>query len=190
MEIIPAIIPKDSKDLKDKLESVKEFAKTVHIDFTENLPLRGVPVGGGMFLEAHLMVTDPVALIPSLVKDGFSRILIQVESVSAAAFAEIIHEWRGAIEIGAALKIETPLEAIDSFAHELTTIQLMSIAHIGKQGEPFDERAIARVVALHAKCPHLTISVDGGVNKENAKRLAAAGATRLVVGSAFKEFYG
>lgn len=190
MELIPAIIPKDAQDLKERLETVRGLGDTVHIDFI--LPLKGVlrlPLEGEMFLEAHLMIADPSAMIPSLVKDGFSRILVHVEAFFPEAFAELIHEWKGAIEIGAVLEIETPLDAIDSFAHELKTIQLMGIAHIGTQGEPFDERVIARVASLHAKYPHLTISVDGGVNKKNAKQLIAVGATRLVVGSHIHEFY-
>ena len=105
-------------------------------------------------------------------------------------FSELIHEWEHSVEIAPSLKIDTPLEAIDSFAHEIQSVQLMGIAEIGAQGQPFDARVIPRVETLHARYPHLTISVDGGVNKENAEQLAAAGAARLVVGSALSEFYG
>ncbi len=186
VEIIPAIIPKSAEDLKDKLETIKCRADTVHVDFCDDIFAPRTE----MFLEAHLMVADPIALIPDLVKAGFSRILIQAESVSPEVFAELIHEWRGSVEIAPSLEIDTSLDALSSFAHELKTVQLMGIAHIGKQGEPFDERVVARVGALHTKYPHLTIAVDGGVNKKNAKMLTDAGAARLVVGSALKEFYG
>lgn len=210
IEIIPAILPKDFSDLRDKLEVVKGLVKTMHIDFCENALLAkcflqkssGRAAGGAQpdilkkhfakrfFLEAHLMMSHPQEHISTLIKAGFSRVLVQVEAISAEAFAEMIHEWRGATEIGAVLKIETPLSAIDSFVHELKTVQLMGIAHIGSQGQPFDERVIPRVRALHTARPHLTIAVDGGVNKKNAKMLANAGAARLVVGSAIAEFYG
>ncbi|MDP3661691.1 MAG: hypothetical protein Q8R17_02485 [bacterium] len=216
MEIIPAIIPKSAEDLKEKLETLKGLADTVHIDLVVDEPFakhilqkssgravrfasRAQPdilkmcfaSGFSEFIfEAHLMIPHPDEHIAELVKDGFSRILVQVESLSAEAFAELIHEWSGAVEVGAVLKIDTPLSSIDSFAHELKTVQLMSIAEIGAQGRPFDARVLERISALHAKYPHLTIAVDGGVNKKNADKLVAAGATRLVAGSALKEFYG
>lgn len=193
MEIIPAIIPKTAEDLKEKLEMVKGLAGTVHIDFVNPLPIPSFikeGIKGVDFLEAHLMVPHPEEYIADAIKAGFSRVFVHVETLSSEAFAETIHEWKGSVEIGAVLEIATPLDAIDSFAHELETVQLMGIAEIGAQGRSFDERVIIRVAALHAKYPHLTIAVDGGVNKKNAEQLIVAGATRLVVGSALKEFYG
>lgn len=204
MEIIPAIIPKDDEDLKEKLETVKELAETVHIDFI-NPPIAPSFIKEGVkgvdFLEAHLMLPRPQEYIADVVRAGFSRVLVHVvweqhrvfeahqHSVLPEMFAELIHEWKGSVEIGAVLEIETPLDAIDSFAHELETVQLMGIAEIGAQGRPFDTRVIGRVRSLHTKYPHLTISVDGGVNKKNAERLAAVGAERLVVGSHLADFY-
>lgn len=192
MEIIPAIIPKSAEDLKDKLETVKGLANTVHIDFINPPPAPSFIKEGAKgvdFLEAHLMFPRPQEYITNIVKAGFARVLVHAEAVSAEAFAELIHEWNGSVEIGAVLEIDTPLDVIDSFAHELETVQLMGIAKIGAQGRPFDTRVIERIRTLHAKYPHLTISVDGGVNKKNADQLIAVGATRLVVGSALKEFY-
>ena len=186
MEIIPAILPKDLNDLTQKLELVKELVDTMQIDFCEGgfMPSQSLPFTDALDYEAHLMVPDPRPLIDDLVRAGFLRILVQVEALSAESFADAIHEWRGSVEIGPSLEIETPLEALSSFAHELKTIQLMGIAHIGKQGEPFDARVVARVREAHARFPHLVIAVDGGVSLANARALTDAGATRLVVGSA------
>lgn len=185
-EIIPAIIPQDLTDLTQKLELVKGLVDTVQIDFCEGgfLPNQPLPFTDMLDYEAHLMVAEPLTRLSSLAKIGFSRVLIHVETLSAEVFAETIHEWRAVCEIGAAVEIETSLSAIDSFAHELKTIQLMGIAHIGRQGEPFDERVIARVREAHARFPRLMIAVDGGVSLANARALLDAGASRLVVGSA------
>ena len=87
------------------------------------------------------------------------------------------------------LKIDTPLSAIDSFAHELKRSAYGYCAY-RSAGRLFDERVIPRIRALHAKYPCLTIAIDGGVNKENAELSADAGASRLIVGSAMREFYG
>ena len=183
-QIIPAILPKDSADLAEKLTVVTGFCEMVQIDFCDTLILPPAPWATQFSLEAHLMMADPVIHIATLVQSGFERVLIQVERVSSEALAELIHEWRGSIEVATALEIETPLEIISSFAHELQSVQLMGIAHIGRQGEPFDPRVIGRVSEIRKKYPHLTIAVDGGVSLTNAPTLISAGASRLVVGSA------
>lgn len=211
-ELIPAILPKSFAELEEKVRLVCGLVDTVQIDFCDGTFVpnqtgpftekggngvkgrkrkdekgekgKGLPHREEIDFEAHLMVTEPLALIATLVKNGFSRVLVHAERVSPEVFADLIHEWRGAVEIGAVLKLETPIEAIDSFAHELKTLQLMGIAHIGKQGEPFDARVVARVRGAHARFPHLTVAVDGGVSLKNASALIAAGASRLVVGSA------
>jgi pentose-5-phosphate-3-epimerase len=60
----------------------------------------------------------------------------------------------------------------------------MSIATLGKQGAPFDERIFERIEILHARFPAAVISIDGGVSVTNIERLAKAGARRFGVGSA------
>ena len=200
MEIIPAILAKEEAELATKLAALPPDAVAVHVDFLPRGFLEGFL---GVFssldsqnlardklrLEAHLMLPHPQEYISDLVKAGFQRIVVQIESMSPEVFAELVHEWRGADDIAPSLEMDTPLEVIDSFAHEIESVQLMGIAEIGAQGRPFDSRVIHRVKTLHTKYPHLTIAVDGGVKKENAEKLVAAGAERLVVGSAIGEFF-
>ena len=60
----------------------------------------------------------------------------------------------------------------------------MSIKEIGHYGEPLNEEIFAKIKELRGKKPNLIISVDGGVNKTNLKKLVEVGANHLVVGSA------
>jgi ribulose-phosphate 3-epimerase len=87
-------------------------------------------------------------------------------------------------EVGVALNIDTPNEQIYPLIPVVDFVQFMGIAKIGFQGEPFDERVLAKIADLRGKYPNATISIDGGVNKENAVALVKAGVNRLVVGSA------
>lgn len=186
MEIIPAILEKSFSEIERKISLVQGLVNTVQIDFCEGgfAPSQPLPFTDVFDYEAHLMVSDPRSCIDDLVRAGFSRILVQVEALSAESFSDTIHEWRGSVEIAPSLEIDTPLETIGSFAHELVCLQLMGIAHIGTQGQPFDERVVVRAREAHARFPRLAIAVDGGVSLDNAPRLIAAGASRLVVGSA------
>ena len=60
----------------------------------------------------------------------------------------------------------------------------MSIARIGRQGQPFDKRVFEKIKTFHAKYPEIILQVDGGVSLENAQRLISLGVSNLVVGSA------
>jgi ribulose-phosphate 3-epimerase len=60
----------------------------------------------------------------------------------------------------------------------------MGIAKIGYQGQPFDERVLEQINQIRLASPNLPISVDGGVDVTTEPLLKAAGATRLVSGSA------
>lgn len=60
----------------------------------------------------------------------------------------------------------------------------MSIAHIGVQGESFDDRALMRIRALRNAYPHVTIEVDGGLREDTLDDIALLGADVANVGSA------
>ena len=88
------------------------------------------------------------------------------------------------IKIGVALLLPTPVEVLKPYLEKISLIQLMSIAEIGAQGHPFDNRILEKVKHLRALAPNATIQLDGGVNLETAKLTLAAGVDNLVIGSA------
>lgn len=206
MEIIPAILPKTFTELSEKLGRVRGLAQEVQIDivdgtfapaktwpyvgdsgeFAEILSdeKRGLPFWDEFDFEFDLMVAKPQEVVSNWVRAGASRIILHVESASAETLSEIIHEWKHAVSIGLALNPSTPLVALETFIHEVSLVQCMGSDRIGFQGTPLDESVIQKITALRAKHPKLPIAVDIGVNKETAPRLIAAGATRLVAGSA------
>ncbi len=63
----------------------------------------------------------------------------------------------------------------------------MGIQKIGYQGQTFDPSTPARVKELVTLYPNLDIEVDGGVAEATIPSLVAAGASRLVVGSAISK---
>jgi len=200
MKIIPAILAHTESELREKLVKVPRGAEEVHVDFTESslisplvkgeYPAVGLPVqaGGRRGFAAHLMLPHPEEYFERLAAAGFKKIIVQIEQIRTPSVLKHSVSAGEVVEIIPSLEIPTPLSVIDSFVNEIKEVQLMGIAEIGAQGRPFDARVVERVRALHQKYPHLKISVDGGVNKENAVRLEEAGASALVVGSAIGEF--
>ena len=211
-EIIPAILPKDFAELQEKIELIRDFAKTVQIDvcdgqFTSvaSWPYRkhddtfekikkeeeGLPGWEKLNFEIDLMANKPEEKVEDWVSAGATRIILHVESKGDVGKAIVMLKDR--VEVGLALNIDTPVEEIQNSKFKIqnldgiSAIQLMGIDHIGFQGQKFDAKVIDKIKQIVKMFPGFAISVDGGVSLENAKQLVDAGATRLIVGSAIFE---
>ena len=166
---------------------------------------RGLPEWEDVDYEVHLMTAHPENYIFDWVMGGAYRVVVQIESffpgfkngfdeAGMERLEKMLAKLKtdhghnpndndGFYQIGISVGIDTPLETIKPLIEKFNFIQLMSIASIGSQGVPFDERAYERVKELRAMTEK-EISVDGGVNETNAMKLHEAGADRLVIGSA------
>lgn len=204
IEVFPSLPAPTFAELKEKMEKVRGAVKAFQIDVADGefVPSRSWPLNedaedralftrivagrenlpckGEMAYEVHFMAHHPESMIPDWKKAGATRVLIHVEAehdfeacVAAAA----------GIEIGISLNIDTPLSAIDSYIGRISCIQLMGIATIGVQGQPFDPRVLDRIREVRQKYPDVIIEVDGAVNGETAPSLVLAGARRLAPGS-------
>ena len=151
----------------------------------------GLPQWDKVNYEADLMVLEPERYAEEWVKAGASRIIVHLESLAnPSAFIRWFRDTYGnpreslvSVELVFALSNDTPLDQLEPYIPELDAVQLMGIAQIGFQGEPFDERVLERISTLREAYPDLIISVDGGVSRETAPLLAERGASRLVSGS-------
>jgi len=142
IEIIPAILPKDLEDLRDKMAQVSGIAPVVQIDICDGkfVPSKSWPyVKGGMDefsritaedegfpfwdsldLEIDLMVRKPEEVVDDWIKAGAKRLVLHIES--APNILETIEKLRDeygtakeesfGLEIGVALDIRTPNEEV------------------------------------------------------------------------------
>ena len=214
IEIIPAVMPTSTGDLESKLVQVAGLAPVVQIDvmdgkfvhdvswpYTEDEEYfqeilnedAGLPYWDQFDFEVDLMVMRPEEVINDWIAAGVRRIVVHQESTDN--LAKIITDFRTRFpkseqldvfdsEIGVAQDNDTPIESIFPFLDRLDFVQLMGIAEIGKQGQPFDERVLDKIRALRAQSPEIIISIDGAVGFDTAQELVDAGANRLVIGSA------
>ena len=190
-QIIPAIVPRDFKELADKLGRLEGLVEWAQIDiadglFAPNITWENAPdllqLDGKIKLEVHLMIEQPELYLAEWQK-VVDRIIVHPEAT--AQLPQILKQLEHSpVKLGLALLLETPLETLAPYFESVKLIQLMSIAKIGHQGEPFAPAALERVRRLRELAPSVTISVDGGVSLENAQALVAAGADHLVIGSA------
>jgi ribulose-phosphate 3-epimerase len=135
--------------------------------------------------ELDLMINEPEKSLHDYIEEFQpARIVLHLESIkNMGSILGQIAPLRGIIEIGFCIGNDTNNELLEQYIAECDFIQLMGIAHIGKQSEPFDERVLEKINYFHTKYPELIISVDGSVNTETIKQLADMGASRFVCGS-------
>lgn len=195
MEIIPAILTNNSQELQEKIALVEGLVKRVQIDVIDGVFANNKTVAlealentdAAISLDIHLMVKNPIDWVEKSVRTGADRIIGQVEIMEdqigyVAKLAEV------GKEIGLALDLETPVSAIDqTILKDLDVVLVMSVK-AGFGGQDFQSDALEKVKELSENRASLglnyRICVDGGVNSENIKQIADAGADQAVVGHA------
>lgn len=202
--IVPSVVPTDLSAIATAA-SRAGYAGALHVDIVDGVFAQDatwpqtlanaaeiapvVTANPGVKITAHLMVSSPVELGVALAKAGVHGVVGHIEAFSSSAEASrALMAWKeaGAGEVGLALQLQTPLSALEG-AKGYDMVQLMSIAVIGHQGEPFDDDALSRVEEFHAEYPEVLVAVDGGVSEANIEDLVRAGANRLVVGHVLSE---
>ncbi len=210
IEIIPAVLAKDFKDLESQIEQVRGLSNIIQIDVVDGSYARtrtwpytdratfekiveqehGLPHWDELDFEFDLMIDDPLGELMRFVQAGASSVIIHASSPSAPAALQKLVDLRedsGAfvVRAGLALRAHDGPERLEQFEAQYDFVQIMGIEHEGRQGEAFDpdNRARYLVERLHHLYPALPLQVDGAA-ASRARELVAAGATRLVVGSA------
>ncbi|MDE7098330.1 MAG: ribulose-phosphate 3-epimerase [Ruminococcus sp.] len=139
-----------------------------------------------MFLDVHLMITDPLKYIGDFEKAGADMITFHIESVSdTAETIKAIHETE--CTVGIAVKPDTPAEAVFPYIDEHLTMVLVMTVEPGFGGQSFMDmsekiRKIRRYADEHG-FHDLLIQVDGGIDDKTAPIVKKAGAEVLVSGS-------
>jgi len=89
---------------------------------------------------------------------------------------------------GVALNPATPVSVLEDILEDLDLVLIMSV-NPGFGGQAFIERSLHKLQALRRLLDErgleVIVQVDGGVKSSNARAVVEAGATNLVVGSAF-----
>jgi len=214
IEIIPAIIPKNFKDLERNLEAVAGLLPLAQIDIMDGkltpeaswpylnsqedpdfisikLEEREFPALEEINFEVDLMVKNPENIWFDWIIAGAKRVIFHYESTEK--LKELLEEAKRKlvskesvlyIEVGLAIDINTPNDRIYPHLENIDFVQFMGIEKIGFQGQPFDERVLQKIKDFKNQYTKVQISVDGGVNLDTAPYLIKAGANRLVSGSA------
>lgn len=197
--IVPSYPAPDQAKLESFIGKIGKVSGAIQIDlvdgkyvppvswpFTEEDPVAALTAlsnySNELEVSVDCMIQNPEQYINLFLKSGVSRIVIHYGSTEFwKEISAVVH--KEGKKIGLAITNDVLLEDIEQMLPEADYIQVMGIATVGKQGQPFDERTVDTIKSLHKKYPSLVIAVDGSVNEATIPALVAAGATRLAPGS-------
>ena len=149
----------------------------------------GLPFWNDFDFELDLMVADAIENFDSYMKLGSRRIIlhfgVEKNLIEFENFLESLDIYvRDSVEIGLAFKPSDDLLIVSKLSHKVDFLHCMGSDKVGFQGEPFSDKALDALKFFKKSLPGIVISVDIGVNLDNAETILNAGADRLIIGSA------
>ena len=139
-----------------------------------------------LFLDTHLMISDPMTYAPDFAKAGSDIITIHSETVDdlKGALREI---RKMGVRPAVTIKPKTKVEEIEDALGEVDMVLVMTVEP-GFGGQAMIANTLSKVRQLarirEERDLRFLIEVDGGINEKTAGMAVAAGANILVAGSA------
>ncbi len=197
--LAPSVLNADLACLADQVRLVEDSADWIHLDlmdghFVPNLTF-GPPVIASLrpytsrFLDCHLMVENPVELLPALAEAGADRVTMHVEALDDPGGALESAAGHG-LGAGLALRPGTALEAVLPWLDALDLLLPMTVEP-GYGGQGFRRDVLSKIAAARDAIDRagrpIALEVDGGVGRATLPDCRAAGADVFVVGTAIFE---
>lgn len=197
VKVAPSVLSANFAELKKDLDSIKEcHADWVHYDvmdghFVPNISfgysiLKDVSKVTDLFLDVHLMISDPRKYAKEFINANASLIVFHIEAVEKEEdVLELIQFIKSHnVQVGISIKPATPVSAIEKYLELIDLVLVMSVEP-GFGGQSFMPSALDKIKTLHSlkEKYDFLIEVDGGINGETGKLCKDAGADVLVAGS-------
>jgi ribulose-phosphate 3-epimerase len=196
VKIAPSLLAADFARLDREIAEVEEHVEWLHLDvmdghFVPNISF-GIPVIESvravtdLYLDCHIMTTNPGAYLPELAKAGVDGVTVHIEAVPDPTETADRARQSG-LDFGLVMNPGTPFEAVAPFVEICDLVVIMSVEP-GFGGQTFKPEVLAKVEKarewVEDRGLGADIQIDGGIGPENAGDAGSAGANVLVAGSA------
>jgi len=201
IEIAPSILSADFSRLGERVSDCLEAGiRRIHIDVMDGQFVPNITIGplvvqslrplADQFkatLDVHLMIVQPERFLADFRRAGADIISVHVEACPHLhRTIQMIRELGAGA--GVAINPATPLESLEEILPDVDQIIVMTVnpGFGGQELIPATVRKVARLSQILKKrsLNRVAIEVDGGVHERTIAKMAAAGATHAVAGSA------
>ena len=190
-----------SADFSKLLEEVKDVstAKFLHIDVMDGHFVPNITIGPlivksikgkvDMVFDCHLMISDPKKYTESFAKSGADIITFHYEALNSKEeildLIDYIHSFK--IHAGISIKPNTSVDVLDEEILSKVDLVLVMSVEPGFGGQKFMENSLPKIKKLRELKDkfkyNYIIEVDGGINKDTAVLVKAAGVEAIVAGT-------
>ena len=198
IKIAPSILSANFIKLGEEIKAAEEAGvDMLHIDIMDGHFVPNITIGPfivesirqvtSLPLDVHLMIEEPDTYLRDFIKAGADYVTVHLEaSVHLHRTVQLIKET--GVKAGVSLNPATPVWSLEHILPDIHLVLLMSV-NPGFGGQKFIPQTLDKIRILkkfiEEKGLTTLIEVDGGINIDNAKDVASAGADILVMGSAF-----
>ena len=195
--LAPSILAADFKVLGQEMKKTEENgAKYIHFDVMDGMFVPsisfGMPVLASIhdateqFMDAHLMVQEPIRYVEAFQKAGADSVTVHLEACEDVKVTlDKIREC--GMKVGISINPETNAKELAPYLGEVDMILVMSV-HPGFGGQKFIPESLDKIrtirTMLSEKGLETDIQVDGGIYVDNVREVLDAGANVIVAGSA------
>ena len=194
--LAPSILSADFARLADEIADVAPAVEWLHVDvmdahYVPNLTI-GPPVVRrirdctDLYLDTHLMITDPRTYAPQFVAAGCDSVTFHPEvEDDPADLIDRLHE--DGADVGVAVKPAQPLSLVTELLDRVDLLLVMTVEP-GFGGQSFRSEVVPKIAeADRYRRDHgldFRLEVDGGIGPDTVAVCAEAGADTFVAGSA------
>ena len=195
LKIAPSILSADFARLGEEIDSVRS-ADYLHFDVMDGVFVPNISVGlpvlesvrkyTDMFIDVHLMITQPKKYVKAFADAGADLVVFHIEADDKSGIDEAIELVKSTgKKVGLALK-PTPAEAVREYIDRLDLVLVMTVEP-GFGGQKFMADQMDKVSKVRKMIDDggfdCELEVDGGINRDTLKTAAEAGANVFVAGS-------